>query len=111
MPTRSSRVRFVAAIAVAFICGLVFASGFDLTHFGWAQTRIASTSTGTPIPAAASAVETETAFEAVADHVTPAVVSIEVQTLPKVRPAQQRGRSQRPSIEDLFRQFDLPDQG
>src|SRR5205814_626202 len=112
MSTRSSRARLIGAIAVAFICGLVFASGFDLTRFGWAQTRVSSSNPATPIPAAASAVETETAFEAVADHVTPAVVSIEVQTMPKVRPASQQQpqarRGQRPSIEDLFRQFDLP---
>src|SRR5207237_487414 len=63
-----------------------------------------------PIKAPASAVETETAFEAVANQVTPAVVSIEVQTLPKARPSSNNNRrqGQRPSIEDLFRQFDAP---
>ena len=32
-----SRARFGAAVVVAFVCGLIFASGFDLTRFGWAQ--------------------------------------------------------------------------
>ena len=37
MPTSHSRVRLVAAVATAFVCGLLFASGFDLTRFGFAQ--------------------------------------------------------------------------
>src|SRR5689334_24103783 len=77
MSNRYSRARFGAAIVTAFLCGLVFASGFDLTHFGWAQQRVTSTK---PAPAQiASAAETETAFEAVADHARPAVVSIEIE--------------------------------
>ena len=34
-----ARARFGAAVAIAFACGLVFASGFDLTRFGYAQAR------------------------------------------------------------------------
>jgi serine protease Do len=110
MSNRYYRARFGAAIVVAFLCGLVFASGFDLTHFGWAQQRVTSTK---PAPAQiASAAETETAFEAVADHARPAVVSIEVEKFAKTRPAaqqQRRGRNGQqlpPGIEDFFRQFD-----
>src|SRR5215471_21134120 len=108
MSSRYSRARFGAAIVVAFLCGLVFASGFDLTHFGWAQSR----TTTKPAPAQiASAAETETAFEAVADHARPAVVSIEVEKFARTRPAaqQRRGRGGQqlpPGIEDFFRQFD-----
>ena len=40
MSIRYHRARFGAAVVVAFLCGLVFASGFDLTHFGWAQSRV-----------------------------------------------------------------------
>ncbi|HLZ10784.1 MAG TPA: trypsin-like peptidase domain-containing protein, partial [Chloroflexota bacterium] len=105
MDTRYTRARFVAAVAIAFFCGLVFASGFDLTRFGWAQTRVNNASA--PIPAAASAVETETAFEAVADHVKPAVVSIETQHIPKARQNDQR-RNGPPSLQDFFHQFDVP---
>ena len=55
-------------IVVAFLCGLVFASGFDLTRFSWAQGRVGTAATK-PAPAqVASAAETESAFEAVADH-------------------------------------------
>src|SRR4051812_14448003 len=110
MTNRYSRARFGAAIVVAFFCGLVFASGFDLTHFSWAQGRV--TSPTKPAPAQiASAAETETAFEAVADHARPAVVSIETERFAKARPAAQRGRGGRqvpPGIEDFFRQFDGP---
>jgi hypothetical protein len=65
------------AVAVAFICGLIFASGMDLTHFGWAQTRVSS---GPSVPAAAvsSLAETQSGFEAVVDKVKPAVVTIKV---------------------------------
>ena len=33
----SSRFKLAGAVAIAFACGLVFASGFDLTRFGYAQ--------------------------------------------------------------------------
>jgi serine protease Do len=108
MSNRYYRARFGAAIVVAFLCGLVFASGFDLTHFGWAQSRSTK-----PAPAQiASAAETETAFEAVADHARPAVVSIDIEKFAKARPTssqRQRGRGGQqlpPGIEDFFRQFD-----
>jgi len=106
MTNRYSRARFGAAIVVAFFCGLVFAAGFDLTHFSWAQGRV---STKPPAAQIASAAETETAFEAVADHARPAVVSIETERFAKTRTTSQRGRGGRqvpPGIEDFFRQFD-----
>ena len=113
MTNRYSRAGFGAAVLVAFLCGLVFASGFDLTRFSWAQGRV-TTPTKPPPATVASAAETETAFEAVADHARPAVVSIETERFARNnRPnTRQRGggggggggRGQ-PSIEDLLRQF------
>ena len=109
MSTKYSRARFGAAVVVAFLCGLIFASGFDLTHFSWAQSR------GTPVKPApaqiASAVETQSSFEAVADAARPAVVSIETERFQRTRPAQLRPRGGRgqnlpPGIEDFFRNFD-----
>src|SRR5580765_6551096 len=85
MSNRGNRARFGAAIVVAFFCGLVFASGFDLTRFGWAQSRVSSSATKPSPSQVASAAETETAFEAVADHARPAVVSIETQRFAKPR--------------------------
>ncbi|MDB4878061.1 MAG: hypothetical protein JWM41_4507 [Gemmatimonadetes bacterium] len=110
MSTKYSRARFGAAVVVAFLCGLVFASGFDLTRFGWAQSRLAST-TKPSAAQVASAAETETAFEAVADHARPAVVSIETERFARNRPTsgrQRGGRGQQlpPGVEDFFRQFD-----
>src|SRR5580765_3399331 len=112
MSNRGNRARFGAAIVVAFFCGLVFASGFDLTRFGWAQSRVSSPATKPSPSQVASAAETETAFEAVADHARPAVVSIETQRFAKQLPAGQRqrgrGRSGQqlpPGVEDFFRQF------
>jgi serine protease Do len=98
MPTSVSRVRLVAAVATAFVCGLLFASGFDLTRFGFAQdgskgTKVASSQVQ-------SLAETGNAFEAIADHVTPSVVSIQTTRLPSSR---QRGN--RPDIEEFFRNF------
>ena len=113
MSTQYSRARFGAAIVVAFVCGLVFASGFDLTRFGWAQSRV--TSGNKPSASqVASAAETETAFEAVADHARPAVVSIEVKKFAKIHPSVQPhgGRGQPPPqdpLRDLFRQFGQPE--
>src|SRR5262245_62101655 len=110
MSNRYYRARFGAAVVVAFICGLVFASGFDLTHFGWAQSRVNAPSK--PAPAQiASATETQSAFEAVADAARPAVVSIETERFAKTTNTSRRfgnpqGGRRQPSIEDLLRGFD-----
>jgi serine protease Do len=114
MSTKYTRARFGAAVVVAFLCGLVFASGFDLTKFSWAQTRLTSAANKPSAAQVASAAETETAFEAVADHARPAVVSIETERFARSRPmSNRRGRGQPqgqqdlpPGIEDFFRQFD-----
>jgi serine protease Do len=113
MTSRYSRARFSAAVVVAFFCGLIFASGFDLTHFGWAQARVGSSSTAQKPSEAqiAPAADLESAFEAVADHARPAVVSIDIEKFAKPRPAvvQRRPRGQGqlpPGMEQFFRQFD-----
>lgn len=98
-------------MVVAFLCGLIFASGFDLTRFSWAQGRTASSAATKPSAAqVAPAADLETAFEAVADHAKPAVVSIDVERFARSRPATRiRGRGQLPpGFEDFFRQFDVP---
>ncbi len=100
MATGHSRARFGAALATAFLCGLLFASGFDLTRFGWAQATTGSKVSSSEVQSLA---ETGNAFEAIADHVTPSVVSIATQ---RVRTARARGRNAPGSIEDFFRQFD-----
>jgi serine protease Do len=99
MSNRFSRARWIAAVVTAFGSGLYFASGFDLTHFGFAQEGKGAKVASSQVQSLA---ETGSAFEAIADHVTPSVVSIQTQ---RVRTARPRGQL-RPGIEDFFRNFD-----
>jgi len=97
------RARLTAAVVVAFLCGLVFASSSNLTHLGWAQSKTPPKPT---LQQVQPLVETQNAFEAIADHVTPAVVSIQTERFARNRTSS-RQRGQRPGgIEDFFRQFD-----
>src|SRR4029079_11550814 len=105
MPSSLSRARLGVAVVTAFVCGLLFASGFDLTRFGFAQdgdkpSKVASSQVQ-------SLAETGSAFEAIADHVTPSVVSIQTT---RITNARQRGGSGRPDIEEFFRNFQPPSQ-
>ncbi|MBC7671128.1 MAG: trypsin-like peptidase domain-containing protein [Polaromonas sp.] len=101
MATGFSRARLGAAVVTAFVCGLLFASGFDLTRFGFAQDGKGGKVASSQVQSLA---ETGSAFEAIADHVTPAVVSIQTQ---RVRVARGRNpQAPRGGIEDFFRNFE-----
>ena len=105
--TKFARAQLVAIALVAFVSGLVFASGFDLTNISWAQSRTQPA----PKPTAADVKpleETGQAFEAIAEHVTPAVVSVEAEQL-EARRSPTRQRSIPPGMEEFFRNFDVPD--
>lgn len=104
--TKSARLPLIAAVLVAFACGLVFASGFDLTRLSWAQVKTVPGAKPTP-QEVKPLEETGQAFEAIAEHVTPAVVSIEAEQL-EARRSQPR-RNLPPGMEDFFRQFEIPD--
>ena len=99
MASRFSRARLGAAVVTAFAAGLLFASGFDLTRLGFAQEGKGGKVASSQVQSLA---ETGSAFEAIADHVTPSVVSIQTQ---RVRTAP-RVRGQRPGLEEFFRQFE-----
>ena len=99
MPTSFSRARLGVAVVTAFVCGLLFASGFDLTRFGFAQEGAKGAKPSTS--QVQSLAETGNAFEAIADHVTPSVVSIQTT---RVASSRQRGGT-RPDIEEFFRNF------
>ncbi len=113
MSIGSQRARLVVATISAFLGGLIIASGFNWTHLGFAQ--------GKPTAAQVQPItEASNAFVAIADQVTPAVVSIEVSTT--TRPAG-RGQGQAPNgldrqlpnglppdMRDFFRQFEAPQQ-
>ncbi len=110
MSTLSSRAKLFGAAVIAFACGLVFASGFDLTPFSWAQSRPGTVRPASIAPsvAPASVVELNTSFVGIAERVGPAVVSIAAerteQPTAQRRPNIQR-RNQPPGIEDFFQQF------
>jgi serine protease Do len=105
----STRTKLVGAMIGAFTCGLVFASGLDLTRFGYAQSRsvatqqVANTTTNAAPPASVAALNAS--FVDLAERLTPAVVSIEA-----VRNAQTSSRQQQPraprGFEEFFDQFD-----
>ncbi|HLV24699.1 MAG TPA: trypsin-like peptidase domain-containing protein, partial [Gemmatimonadales bacterium] len=89
------RARTLGLIAAAFAGGLIFAVAWDLTPFGYAQQQAAP-----PSAREVSTLEaTGAGFTSIAEHVTPAVVAIQVQ-----REARARGR-QPLRMEDLFRGF------
>src|SRR5688500_18425030 len=84
-----SRLRFGGAVVAAFLCGLLFAAGFDLTPFSHAQTRGGTAKP--PVQQTKPLADAGEAFVAIAEHVTPAVVSIDATSdLPQVA---QRGRT------------------
>ncbi|HMJ19405.1 MAG TPA: trypsin-like peptidase domain-containing protein [Gemmatimonadaceae bacterium] len=108
MSIGTHRARLYVAAITAFIGGLIVASGMNWTKLGFAQSR----------PSAAQIqpiAEASNAFVAIANNVTPAVVSIEVFSAARSTPSTQRGRSGTPQnvppgMEDFFRQFDIPQQ-
>jgi serine protease Do len=103
-----ARLQLTAVAIVAFGSGLVFASGFDLTNISWAQTQPAPKPTAQDVKPLE---ETGQAFEAIAEHVTPAVVSITAEQIESRRPSTQRRQGLPPGIDEFFRQFeDLPPQ-
>lgn len=103
---RITRLQILAVAVIAFASGLVFASGFDLTRISWAQTKQAAPK---PTPAEVKPLEeVGQAFEAIAEHVTPAVVSIEAERLEQRRTPTRRNLP--PGMDDFFRNFELPDQ-
>ncbi|MEO6866286.1 MAG: trypsin-like peptidase domain-containing protein [Gemmatimonadaceae bacterium] len=83
MPHISSRVRWGTAVAIAFVGGVVLASGKGWTRLGFAQDGpSAATNAVNPAPG--------DGFAAIADRATPAVVSIQVDTKSRVTPARMR---------------------
>ena len=108
MSIGSQKARLYVAAITAFVGGLIVASGMNWTKLGFAQSR----------PSAAQVqpiAEASNAFVAIANNVTPAVVSIEVFSAARSTSSSQRGRSGAPQnvppgMEDFFRQFDLPQQ-
>ncbi len=108
MSSLSSRARVGLAVVIAFLGGLIIASGgFDLSRLSFAQSR--------PNPSTvATLAEASNAFVSIADHVTPAVVSIAVESRPTANSGSQRRRLPQgmqvpPGMEEFFNQLgDVP---
>src|SRR4051812_4113435 len=106
MSFTTQKARLAVAATTAFVGGLIVASGMNWTKLGFAQSR----------PSAAQVqpiAEASNAFVAIANNVTPAVVSIEVFSAARSTSSTQRGRSDippgvPPEMQDFFRQFDIP---
>ncbi|MBC7893854.1 MAG: Do family serine endopeptidase [Cytophagaceae bacterium] len=108
MSNVSSRAKLIGAVAIAFACGLVFAAGFDVTRFSFAQGKTTGTvRQASLVPAPASVVDLNNAFVGISEKVTPAVVSIQAERTeqPRQRPNVQRRNGAPPGIEDFFQQF------
>ena len=101
MATRINRARVGAGLVMAFAGGLILASSFDFTRFGFAQAGKGSKVAASQVK---SLEETGSAFEAIADHVTPSVVSIQTSRL--ARNVRSRSPRQPGGLEDFFRNFD-----
>jgi serine protease Do len=93
------RVRFGVAVAIAFAAGLLFASAFDLTRFSYAQTGM--NVSAAPLPQG----DVRAGFSAIAERVTPAVVSIQTERDARRTQGRSRGRVP-PGFEEFFKQFD-----
>ncbi len=101
MSSRLTRAGVLLAIAAAFGGGVLFASGLDLPPLSHAQ-QTAKPSTQAVRPLA----EASNAFVAIAEAVTPAVVSIQMER--DQAPPRARSRNFRvpPGFEEFFDQFD-----
>ena len=67
-----SRARLGAVAVIAFVGGLIFAAGFNLTPFGYAQQQKSAALTTSAANSGPGAPGGD--FVAIAEHVTPAVV-------------------------------------
>jgi serine protease Do len=106
-----ARMTFGGALVAAFVSGLVFASGLDLTKFGYAQSSTTTRAASNVAPIVPPSVsDLNTAFASIAERATPAVVSIHSertrQTSQRNQPQQQPRNRQPRSLEDFFGQFD-----
>jgi serine protease Do len=98
-----TRMTFGGALVAAFAGGLIFASGLDLTKFGYAQSSTAQRTAASIAPIVpASVTDLSTAFSSIAEHVTPAVVSIHSERTQRPRQQQQRQQQRPRTFEDFF---------
>jgi serine protease Do len=90
--------------AAAFFAGLVFAAGFNLTPFGYAQQKASLSQAGAQSPVTDPA--PSSGFVAIAEKVTPAVVSIVTERNAPKPTRRATPQNVPPGMEDFFKQFD-----
>ncbi len=108
MSAFSTRTKLVGAMVGAFACGLVFASGLDLTRFGYAQSRTQTTQAANTVTPPSSVAQLNGSFVDLAERLTPAVVSIEAARESRRVSGNQRETPRTPprGFEEFFDQFD-----
>ncbi|HEX6964969.1 MAG TPA: Do family serine endopeptidase [Gemmatimonadaceae bacterium] len=104
-----ARARLGLVAVLAFAGGLVFAAGFNLTPFGYAQQGQKAPSAA--VQSGSPNVITNNPFPAIAKRVTPAVVYIETERTAQRRLRRPNGQDIPPGMEQFFRQFEPPQQG
>jgi serine protease Do len=103
-----SRLRLGAVLAATFFGGVMVASGFNLTPFGYAQQSSGPAGSKTPAQVVQPLADASNAFVSIAEHVTPAVVSISTERGARQVP-RARNRGQQPGgvpFDEFFKQFD-----
>jgi serine protease Do len=107
MPRSLSRTRIGAAVVAAFAGGMIVASSLDFTHFGYAQGATTTQTAGKPTSQLIKPLaDASNAFVSIAEHVTPAVVSIQTARDPRQIEGSPRMRGRvPPGLEDFFNQF------
>ena len=102
MSSISSRARWIAVVVAAFLGGLILASGgLNLSRLGFAQSKPDAQSV-------APLVQASNAFVDIADHVTPAVVAISVESRPTASSRQNVPNGIPPEFAPFFNQQQAP---
>jgi serine protease Do len=105
MPKTLTKATLLTAVVAAFAGGLAVASSFDFTRSGFAQAASSTNSTKPTAQDVKPLADMSNAFVTVAEHVTPAVVSVQTARDPRmVSNPRARGRVP-PGLEDFFNQF------
>jgi serine protease Do len=110
MPWNLSRARVGAVVIAAFFGGMIVASSLDFTRQGFAQSAVARATAAKPSSQQIKPLaEQNNAFVSIAEHVTPAVVSIQTAKDPRQVEGSPRSRGRVPQgLEDFFNQFGTP---
>ena len=90
----------------AFLGGLLVAAGFNVTPFGYAQQGSAAGGNRTSAQEVRPLTEAGNAFAAIAERVTPAVVSIQTKQTARPTTRSRQPQAVPPGLEDFFDQFD-----